>query len=262
MTAMGPIRATILAAFGTVGLWAPSAQAQVKTVLELFTSQGCSNCPAADALFSNYIDRDDVVALSLPVDYWNYLGWTDTLARHENTERQRGYALTRGDRQVYTPQIVVSGRQHIIGNDGAAVQAAVEAGVTPFQVPVRIDLNDDALTVRLGDAPEDGTPIRATVWLMLFSRAETVDIGQGENRGRSVTYHNVVLDMRRVSMWKGIGMTVDIPRVEVALAGADGCAVLVQAESRAGLPGAVIGAAKISYPAGSAFSAPAASAAR
>ncbi len=256
MTAVGALRALVtaggLAAAGTLGLWAGAAEAQVRVVLELFTSQGCSNCPAADALFADYVDRDDVVALSLPVDYWNYLGWTDTLARKENTDRQRGYALSRGDRQVYTPQIVVSGRDPIIGNDRGAVEAAVAGG--GMQVPVEIALTDEAVTLTLGEAAE-GTPVRGTVWLILFSQAETVDIGQGENRGRAVTYHNVVLDMRRIAMWKGAGMRVDIPRVEMALDGADGCAVLIQSESRSGLPGAVIGAAKLIYPPGSLLSA-------
>ncbi len=249
MISTRPLRALLQAvaiATAMAGLWAGPAAAQSRVVMELFTSQGCSNCPPADALIAEYADRADVIALSLPVDYWNYLGWADTLARHEHTERQRGYADARGDRQVYTPQMVIDGRHHVIGSDRQAVEAAI-GNARGLVVPVSLALGDDAMTVSLGDAVPDA-PQRATVWLVLFDSSETVAIGQGENRGQTITYRNVVMAMRRISMWKGTAMTVDLPRVEMALAGADGCAILLQSETRSGLPGAVIGAAKATYP--------------
>jgi hypothetical protein len=95
-----------------------AAQTAVKSppVLELFTSQGCSSCPAADALFKAYAARRDIVALSMPVDYWDYLGWKDTLGSPKFSRRQRDYAKQRGDGQVYTPQVVVNGRTHVVGS--------------------------------------------------------------------------------------------------------------------------------------------------
>ncbi len=211
-------------------------------MLELFTSQGCASCPPADALFAEYAGRNDVVALTLAVDYWNYLGWEDTLATHENTERQRGYALARSDRQVYTPQIVIDGITHVVGSDKAAIDAALAAQEGAFTVPVALSLANDALTIAVGDAPA-GIRSRGTVWLVLYSREQTVAIGKGENTGRTVTYHNVVKLMRRVAMWKGKALSVDLPLVELREAGADGCAALLQVETGNGLPGRMLGAA-------------------
>jgi hypothetical protein len=108
-------------------LAAGPAAAETRAVIELFTSQGCSSCPPADALLAEYADRDDVLALSFNVDYWDMLGWKDTLASHDNTERQRNYALARGDGQVYTPQAVIDGRTHVVGSNRDAIEAALDA---------------------------------------------------------------------------------------------------------------------------------------
>src|SRR5215213_8380181 len=91
------------------------AIASPQAVVELFTSQGCSSCPPADALLTDLAQRPDVVALTLPVDYWDYLGWKDTLASPAFTARQRAYAHGRSDRQVYTPQIIVNGSRPCMG---------------------------------------------------------------------------------------------------------------------------------------------------
>jgi hypothetical protein len=224
------------------GLTGTDVGAEPKAVLELFTSQGCSSCPPADALFGEYAGRDDIVALSLPVDYWNYLGWEDTLASHQNTERQRGYAAARGDRQVYTPQVVVDGSQHVVGSDRGAIDAAIEAGADTLKVPVSLSFTDDAMTVTIGASPDGQSP-RSVVWLVLYDRAHTVEIGSGENDGRTVTYYNVVREMRRLAMWKGEAITVDLPMLELKEAAADGCAAIVQQETRSGLPGPILGAA-------------------
>jgi hypothetical protein len=108
-----------------------------KAVLELFTSQGCSSCPPADKLLGEYAKRDDVLVLSFNVDYWDYLGWKDTLANPDNTERQRAYASARGDRQVYTPQVVVNGSAHVVGSNKADIEAAIAQGPG---LPVKIAL--------------------------------------------------------------------------------------------------------------------------
>ena len=109
--------------------WWPAARSQApsepRALLELFTSQGCSSCPPADKLLGELADDPSLVAISLPIDYWDYLGWKDTLAIPAHSARQRAYARVRGDRQVYTPQIVVNGATHVLGSDRAAVERAI-----------------------------------------------------------------------------------------------------------------------------------------
>src|SRR6185295_2227791 len=113
----------VLACFGMLSV--QCAQGEPRAVIELFTSQGCSSCPPADKLIAEYAHDPSVIALSLAVDYWDYLGWKDTLALAGHTKRQRAYASARGDRQVYTPQAVVDGAVHTLGSDKAAIERAI-----------------------------------------------------------------------------------------------------------------------------------------
>lgn len=213
-------------------------------VVELFTSQGCSSCPPADRLMGEYSSRDDVIVLSLPVDYWDYLGWKDTLASSENSARQRAYAESRGDRAVYTPQAVINGRRHVVGSNASAIQTAIRTG-GGLPLPVETRLSKDALTIHIGagrtgsDAPEGKM---ATVWLVLYDRETQVPIQRGENRGRTVSYHNVVRKMQAIGMWKHKATEIELPRSEIVKSGAESCAVLVQVEND-GRPGPIIGAA-------------------
>src|SRR5438128_11156526 len=101
------------------------AQAEPRAVIELFTSQGCSSCPAADQLLGELAGDPSLVSVSLPIDYWDYLGWKDTLADPRNTARQRGYSKVRADREVYTPQAVVNGSYHVLGSDRAAIEKMI-----------------------------------------------------------------------------------------------------------------------------------------
>jgi hypothetical protein len=101
-----------------------SVQAEPRAVVELFTSQGCSSCPAADKLLGELAADPSLVPISVPIDYWDYLGWKDTLADPRNTARQKAYAYARGDGQVYTPQVVVNGAVHALGSDKAAIEHA------------------------------------------------------------------------------------------------------------------------------------------
>jgi len=223
----------------------PASAAPV--VIELFTSQGCSSCPPADALFATFAARTDIIPLSLPVDYWNYLGWTDTLAKHEHTERQRSYALARGDGQVYTPQIVVAGGVHVIGSDRAAIEVAIADALEQPTVDVGVEVAGSAVHIEVA-AGYPGGPMWGTVWIVLFDTAETVEIGRGDNAGRTVTYRNVVVDMHRLAMWRGQAMSFELPFAEMEEARADGAAILVQQE-RNGLPGPIVGAAMYTRPA-------------
>jgi hypothetical protein len=234
----------------TLSAWTVSvtalAQSQPIAVLELFTSQGCGSCPAADSLLARYIESGEVVALSFSVDYWDYLGWQDTLARHENTVRQKAYADGRGDMQLYTPQMVVNGELAVVGSDKQAVDTAILATSGLFGLPVTVNmtLTADALRVAIGGSPSDDIRT-ASVWLAGYDRNESVPVGYGENRGRTLSYHNVVRTMHRVAMWRGQAMSLDIPLTMLREAGADGCAVLVQMEGSSGVPGRILGAATL-----------------
>jgi hypothetical protein len=242
MTPVIVSRITAAIAFGALGVGMSLAHAEPKVVIELFTSQGCSSCPPADRLLAEYADRDDVLALSFNVDYWDMLGWKDTLASHENTERQRNYALARGDGQVYTPQAVIDGRTHVTGSNRGAIESALQASNDGLGVPVSMSLAGDSVTVDIGAAATAGLP-HATLWLVMYERSITVPIERGENTGKTITYSNVVRKLRPIAMWKGEPMSVDLPTSEIKQAGVSRCAVLLQAETDGGLPGPILGAA-------------------
>ena len=107
--------------------------AEPRALLELFTSQGCSSCPAADKLLGDLTADPSLIALSLPIDYWDYLGWKDTLALPGHTARQKAYSHTRGDREVYTPQVVINGVAQALGSDRAEIEKAVQfATAAPY----------------------------------------------------------------------------------------------------------------------------------
>ncbi|WP_051231242.1 DUF1223 domain-containing protein [Kaistia adipata] len=248
-----PRSGLIVAAIGAclltaISAWAaetvPAPATPVTAVLELFTSQGCASCPPADEVLEDFAKRPDIVALSLPVDYWDYLGWKDTLARKEFTLRQKAYANARGDRQIYTPQMIVNGRTHVVGSDRAAIDAALKAEV-PLGVPIEIGMTADAIKVAIGATRDPSTPKarKGTIWLALYKRHVDVPIRKGENQDRTLTYYNVVTKLRPIAMWRGDATTVDLPMSEYRQAHADGCAVLLQAETVNGEPGEMLGAA-------------------
>jgi hypothetical protein len=211
---------SLLVAFAT-----PAWAAESKPVVELFTSQGCSSCPAADRVLGELAAEGKVIALSIPVDYWDYLGWKDTLAQHANSMRQRGYAGARGDRQVYTPQVVVNGSAQVIGSDRQAIEAACKASAAAL--PVTLTRNGNNIEVDIGAG--QGAP--ASVWLLTVTRAAPVAIGRGENRGRTVTYSNVVRSWQRVAEWTGTPVKSSVSLPELNARDADAIVVLVQAGS-------------------------------
>src|SRR5690606_9313834 len=140
---------------------------QPRAVIELFTSQGCSACPPADRLMSEYANDSSVVALTLAVDYWDYLGWKDTLALNGHSKRQRAYAKSRGDRQVYTPQAVIAGAVHALGSDKAAIERAIaqtRAERAPLTLAVTMTQADGRLTVNVPASPSGEADV-AEVWL-------------------------------------------------------------------------------------------------
>lgn len=214
-----------------------------RAVIELFTSQGCSSCPAADNILAALAEDPGIVALSFPVTYWDYLGWKDTLARPEFTERQRAYAGERKDRAVYTPQLIVNGRDAVIGSDRPGIERAIEQHTRAQRGPsIAIELvsDRDTITAKLGGSA-DGSGA-ATVWLVQLDRRDTVEIGRGENKGRQVTYANVVRHMQPIGRWKGQPMSLDLPARDLLKDRNHGIALLLQTDAD-GRPGAILGAA-------------------
>ncbi len=243
---MSPGHTAVVAIGAALALSAAPASAapQVKSVIELFTSQGCSSCPSADRLLGEYAARPDLLVLSYNVDYWDYLGWKDTLASPDNTQRQRDYSASRGDGgDVYTPQAVVDGRVGVVGSRRDALDAALSANANSLTVPIALASDKDMVTVNIGAAPA-GTP-HATLWLVMYTRSVTVPVGRGENAGNSLTYTDVVRKLRQVAMWTGAPMSVNLSRSEMEHAKADRCAVLLQTEVGDGRPGPIIGAAAL-----------------
>jgi hypothetical protein len=222
----------------------PATAGEPKAVVELFTSQGCSSCPPADKLLGEYAARPDVLALSFNVDYWDYLGWKDTLATADNTERQRNYANARGDGQVYTPQAVIDGRVHVVGSNRDEIEGALGKFQDGLPVPLELSSTDDAITVKIGNAVP-GELAHANLWLVMYKSTVTVPIDRGENTGKTITYSNVVRKLRPIAMWKGEAMSVDLPKSELRHADVKRCAVLLQEETKDGLPGPILGAATI-----------------
>ncbi|RAH99448.1 DUF1223 domain-containing protein [Acuticoccus sediminis] len=234
---------TLVSALVLLGIATLTARAEEKSpkaVLELFTSQGCSSCPSADKLIAQYARRDDVLAMTLPVKLWDYLGWSDTLATEINTKRQMAYSVARGDRDVYTPQLVINGETAMLGSDKDAIDQEVATSDLPL--PIDLSLNNGVLEIDLGDAEIDAES--ATIWLMVLDDRVHVPVSAGENRGRKLDYYNVVRDMRPVGIWKGQPIKLELPLSDVEKHATSGCVVIAQVDTFKG-PGRIVGAAQL-----------------
>jgi hypothetical protein len=230
-----------------VAFAAPSlARAEAKAAIELFTSQGCSSCPPADKLMGELALDPSLVVMSLAVDYWDYLGWKDTLALKGHAKRQHAYSKVRGDREVYTPQVVVNGLMHVAGNDRGAIERAVEITrreSKTMRLNVSVTRTGYALVVEVPAGKE--LQVDAEVWLLPISTKVSVSIERGENRGKTVTYNNVVRRWVKLGEWKGNSEVFTIALKDVQAAEIDSVAVLVQ-NGGAAAPGTVLGAAIVS----------------
>lgn len=199
----------------------PSAASPRPVVVELFTSQGCSSCPPADAFLTELTQsRPDVLALAFHITYWDHLGWRDPFALQDATDRQRAYARTFGT--VYTPQMVVDGRADVVGSDRTGAFAAIrQAGRSASaQAPVQVARDGSGVTISIGAAAGSGT-----VWLVGYDSSHTTSVGRGENGGRSLTESNIVRAIEPLGPWHGEAMTLR----HAAPAG-ERLAVLVQAD--------------------------------
>ena len=221
---------------------ASTVSAEPRAVLELFTSQGCSSCPPADRLLGE-LDKDpSLIALSLPMDIWDYLGWKDTLADPRNTARWQAYSKSRGDRERYTPQMVVNGGSHVLGSDPSAIEKAIaksRQNEAVMSVPVTATQSGDQLTVAL---PEGAPAAPATVSVWALAKAVTVMITRGENKGRTVTYHNVVRRFVNLGAWNAKTNRWTVPLRDLAGDGVETAAVMVQTGT-ADMPSFILGAA-------------------
>ena len=214
-----------------------------KVVVELFTSQGCNACPPADALMEELCRTRDILGISYNIDAWDYLGWRDTLARPEFTRRQRMYARTRGDDSIYTPQMVINGRRHVVGNAREKVLAAIaeegRAGGCQ-KVPLSMRRTAQTLEIDIGVSDTPGNR-EATLWLVTMREKVRVNIRRGENRGREITYHHVARRIVPAGMWHGEAMRLSLPREEIMTDKTDLCAAILQL----GTHGPIIAAAEL-----------------
>ena len=191
--------ATLLAAFSL--LFATIATASDRpVVVELYTSQGCSSCPPADKLLHELAEMEDVIALSLHVDYWDDLGWKDKCASPAFTKRQHNYARALGETSVYTPQMIIGGTDHVVGSRPMKVSKLIRKHAEKQkQVDVVLQRKNDQVMINAASAaPQD-----MVVYLVRYSPRETVDVRKGENRGSTLTYANVVTDWQQVDEWNG-----------------------------------------------------------
>lgn len=203
-------------------------------VVELYTSQGCSACPPADEMMHALAERDDVIALALHVDYWDYIGWKDVFARPEHAERQRGFAARAGKNMVYTPQMVIDGVAHVVGNKPVRVtEILMKHAEAPDPVAVSVARDGDAVTIRAQGRVSETVDVH----LVRFVRKQSVAITRGENRGKTISYANVVRDWSVLTQWSGRSPL----ELRVALSDDLPLAVLIQHPDH----GAILGAAAL-----------------
>ncbi|WP_255576120.1 thioredoxin family protein [Jannaschia sp. AI_61] len=204
-------------------------------VVELYTSQGCSSCPPADDMLGMLAERDDVIALSLHVDYWDWIGWADTFADPAHSERQRLYASAAGSSVVYTPQFVIGGRDQVAGPSGMQLAEMIDAHQAQTTDMLRLASSADGKAVTA--MPRDGG---AQIILVTVEPKATVRISHGENAGKKITYHNIVRSWDPLVEWSGE------ERLSVVLPEApEGLSQIVLAQTVVdGKPGPVLGAVR------------------
>ena len=217
---------------------APAAAETGPVVVELYTSQGCSSCPPADAMLAELAARDDVIALALHVDYWDYIGWADEFASPDHTRRQQDYAHAAGHTTIYTPQFVVGGVDLVIGAKGMKLADAIMAhsAVTlPVAVAVAREGGVATISARMREDAVATGPF--VIQIAQIKSASTVDILRGENAGQTIRYHNIVQSLDIVHQWDGLAPV----EVTADLGDPDTVAVIVQQ----GTNGPVVGAARL-----------------
>lgn len=236
--AYGAILAAFLGVAG-FGALAPGASAEMAAtvpppvVVELYTSQGCSSCPPADAYLEELAKQDGVLALSMHVDYWNGLGWPDPYSSTVITNRQRAYRTALDAHYVYTPQMVIGGRVHVVGSHRLKVATTIAEVRREMKGAPSLTVSrgsDKEVTVRIGAGHAAGP---ATLWLVAFDDRHTTAIPRGENAGRTLSYVNVVRDLRAIGTWTGAATEFTVDLADEIMRGFGNCALILQS-GRAG----------------------------
>lgn len=213
-----------------------------KAVLELFTSQGCSSCPTADAMLDAMSKRPDIIVLAYHVDYWDYIGWKDTFGSPENSQRQRDYATAWGSARIFTPQLVVNGKGGLVASKPDNVNTALADASLPLDVKLT-SADDDMLHISV---PASAGVRGAMIWLVTFLDRADVAIERGENQGKKLSYMQIVTGRQVLGMWDPkAGSQLTLPLSEILTGNSNGAAILVQ-EEHDGLPGPIVGAASFS----------------
>jgi hypothetical protein len=244
MAGVGLTLVLALAGYANAG----QPQGSHPVVIELFTSQGCSDCPAADRIVSELAKRKDVLALSFPITYWDMLGWKDTFATEANTYRQKSYAKTMNRSGIYTPQVIIDGKVDVVGNQRDRVMSAISSRQTQIanEAPInlalgiasgRVEIAIPAAASRAKDKP------LATIWVMRTLSSGSVNVQQGENKNHLLSYANLVRELHRAGEWTGEAMKIDVP-ITTGKSKHDGVAVVLQSHDY----GEVIAAAMIKLP--------------
>jgi hypothetical protein len=218
-----------------VGVAAPVPQRQLirpetesrPIVVELYTAQGCANCPAADSYIGTLARRKDVLALSFHVDYWDYIGWKDQFADPIFVGRQRAYAMTLGQHMVYTPQVVVGGASDSQGANRATIEQRIrEAKARQRMYPIEV-VRDPQTGQVLLELPEAKLPVPATIWLVTYQYKDEAAIDSGENNGRKSESFNTVRSLQKVAVWNGGRSTLPLKLdAKAKAANPNGCAII------------------------------------
>ncbi|WP_374659151.1 DUF1223 domain-containing protein [Phenylobacterium sp.] len=211
-----------------------AASAKPPVVVELFTAQGCASCGEANAYLAKLAQREGVLALTFPVDYWDYLGWSDTFAKPEFTARQKAYVARLELREPYTPQVVVDGHAQAGGLQAEKVDRLMaQAARAPADPPDMAFIGQRRVDVGSGKVPRGG----AEVWMVRYDpREQDVVVKKGDNRGQTVQHRNVVREIKRLGPWKGRPTAYRLPQAgeedlqtAVIVQGADGGRIIAAA---------------------------------
>ncbi|WP_417624464.1 DUF1223 domain-containing protein [Paremcibacter congregatus] len=242
---------TIFVGFASVLHAKPSSEALIEAplvVVELFTSQGCASCPPADAILTELSQKDDILALSYFVDYWNYLGWEDTFAGKDCTIRQKKYSRALGKSGVYTPQMIVQGTSDIVGSRGKQIHEMVgstrqKIALTAKDAPrITFDPMGDMIDLKVSAGKPSGSrPKNATIWIIGYDYEKSVDIKWGEQGGNVRHYRNVVQSIKRIGSWMGEEIKLTLSKKDIGAVPYDAYAVILQEDET----GPIVAAAKL-----------------
>ncbi|UWQ13496.1 DUF1223 domain-containing protein [Aliiroseovarius sp. M344] len=243
---MRAVSALILVCAMWIGAFPATAEERPVTVVELFTSQGCSSCPPADALLGKLVEYDDILPLALHVDYWDYIGWKDTFAQAAHTKRQKAYAYGFGTRSIYTPQMVIGGVDQAVGSHVVEVMDVIHRhqGKSPRVVLQTTTAASGGVRLRVARMTHLALPNKILVQIVRFMPKAQVEISRGENAGLSITSTNVVTDIQGFGSWDGMEtVEFDVP-TPIAPEG-QAAAIVLQAASKGGYPGEILAAIKL-----------------